>query len=75
MIEEKLELFKTETLEDFYDFDAKVCKRLRDEYYNWLLMDKNVREHIQKLFDVSGDVIENVLVINNMPPLDDFPEE
>lgn len=75
MKEEKKKLLKIKTLDDFYDFDAEVCKRMRDEYYTKALEDMDVRDHIKKLFGVSDDAIDNALFINDAPPLDDFPED
>lgn len=68
-------MLKIKTTEDFYEFDAIVCMRLRDNYYNKLLKDSKVKKHIQELFNVPESAIPNVLIINRAPPIDDFDEE
>ncbi len=72
---DKKDLLKIKKVEDFYMFDATVCTRLRDEYYNQLLKDKEVKKHIQELFNISENEIPNILVINGAPPIDDFDDE
>lgn len=72
---DKVELLKIKTIEDFYEFDATICMRLRDDYYNELLKDSEVKKHIQELFHVSENTISNVLIINDAPPIDDFDDE
>lgn len=46
----------------------------RNHFYNTILNDKEMKEHLLKIFGVNEDVINNVLMINGCPPLDDFAE-
>ena len=72
--DEKKEVLKIKTIEDFYIFDDAICKKLRDDYYNQLLKDNEIKKHIQKIFNVPENAIDNALIINNAPPIDNFKE-
>lgn len=62
------------TIDDLIEIESKAVDQFRNDFYNQLLKDDEVKKHICKIFNVDENVIQNVLMINGHPPLDDFEE-
>ena len=54
------------------DFEYEIISQYRSAIYNILLKNNQIKQHLIKLFSISEDVINNALIINNCPPIDDF---
>ena len=50
-------------------------EQFRSNFYNRLLKNDEVKKHICEIFNVDEHVIQNVLMINGYPPLDDFIDD
>ncbi len=71
----KKDILAMKTSEELSSFETDLLISLRNEFYNKLLENEEVKSHIAKLLDVPADQIENALMINGFPPLDDFDED
>ena len=71
----KEEIMSVNTIDEIVELESKKIEEYRNKIYNNLLKDKDVEKHIAKIFNVEIKLLENVLMINGNPPLDDFEEE
>ena len=71
----KEEMMSVNTIEEVEELENKKIEEYRNKMYNNLLKDKDVEKHIAKIFNVEINLLQNVLMINGNPPLDDFKEE
>ena len=71
----KNDILAMKTSEELEDLESTVLYSYRNEFYNKLLEDEKVKNHIAKILDVPVEQIDNVLMINGNPPLDDFDED
>lgn len=71
----KEEILNSQEIDDVIQIDNKVVDYYRDKFYNNVLQDKEIEEKLCKIFGVDKMALQNVLMINGNPPLDDFDEE
>ena len=71
----KEEIMSVNTIDEIVELESKKLEEYRNKIYNNLLKDKDVEKHIAKIFNVEINLLENVLMINGNPSLDDFEEE
>ena len=71
----KEKIMNANTMDDLIEIESKAMDQFRNDFYNQLLKDNEVKKHICKIFKVDEKVIQNVLMINGYPPLDDFKGE
>lgn len=71
----KESVLKAKNLNDIDVIETEVIKSYRNEFYNELLKDKEVKQHLAKIFNVDEEMLQNVLMINGNFPIDDFNEE
>lgn len=62
------------TIDDLMEIESDTMEKFRNDFYNQLLKDDEVKKHICEIFKIDEKVIQNVLMINGHPPLDDFEE-
>ncbi len=62
------------TIDDLLEIESKIIKQYRNDFYNQLLKDEEIKKHICEIFKIDENVIQNVLMINGHPPLDYFEE-
>lgn len=55
---------------DLIEIENEIIEPIRNNFYNELLKDKEIEEHLCKIFKVDASSLQNVLVINGNPPLD-----
>lgn len=70
----KEKIMSANTIDDFVEIESKIIEQYRNDFYNQLLKDNEVKKHICEIFKVDENVIQNVLMINGHPLLDDFKE-
>ncbi len=71
----KEEIMSVNTIDEFEELESKKLEEYRNKMYNNLLKDEEIEKHIAKIFKVEINLLQNVLMINGNPPLDDFNEE
>lgn len=71
----KENVLKAKNLNDIDIIETEAIKSYRDDFYNELLKDKEVKQHLAKIFNVEEEMLQNVLMINGNFPIDDFNEE
>lgn len=70
----KEKIMNANTIDDLIEIESKTMEQFRNDFYNQLLKGDEVKKHICKIFKVDENVIQNVLMINGNPPIDDFME-
>lgn len=80
----KEEFLKLQDDDELEMFENKVLFQKRNELYNEILDDPEMKEHlfkilkrnqeVAKLLEDNEGVINNLLMINGAPPIDDFDE-
>lgn len=71
----KEKIMDAKNIEDLMEIEAEFINEIRNNMYNELLEDEVVKKHLCEILKVEEDALENVLVINDHPPLDDFISE
>lgn len=72
----KDKIMKVKCLADLMDIENEVIEPFRDKFYNDLLEDKEIEKHLCEVLKTDKVSLQNVLMINGNPPLDDFnPDE
>ena len=71
----KKEIMNANTRDDLIEIESKTMEQFRSNYYNQLLKSDEVKKHICEMFNVDEHVIQNALMINGYPPLDDFIDD
>ena len=71
----KEEIMNANTRDDLIEIESKTMEQFRSNYYNQLLKSYEVKKHICEMFNVDEHVIQNALMINGYPPLDDFIDD
>lgn len=66
----KEKILEAKTVDDFVSIESEVIEKFRNDFYNELLKDDAVKQHICKIFGISENVIQNALMINGYPPID-----
>ena len=69
------EILSANTIDDIEKIEDEVLTIYRNNFYNELLQDEKIKNHLSKIFDVTPGALQNVLMINGCPPIDDFNEE
>lgn len=72
-IEKKI--LSANTIDDIEKIEDEAITMYRNNFYNELLKSEKVKNHLSKIFDVTPGALQNVLMINGCPPIDDFNEE
>ena len=73
MDEIKEQILKAKNLDELSYIEEKEEMRFRDKFYNDLLKDEKVKQHLIKILGATDEYeIDNILMINNAPPLDFF---
>lgn len=70
----KEKIMNAKNLDDLVELESEALKKFRDDLYNNLLKDSKIRNHVCDILNVKESEIENALMINDHPPLDDFDE-
>ena len=70
----KTEILNASNMDQIIDLEMKEYKKFRNEFYNELLKDNKIKEHISKISGVDIENIDNLLMINDAPPLDFFED-
>ena len=71
----KEEIMNANTRDDLIEIESKTMEHFRSNYYKQLLKSDEVKKHICEMFNVDEHVIQNALMINGYPPLDDFIDD
>lgn len=66
----KEKILAAEAVDDLMDIESDVIEKFRNAFYNELLEDDAVKQHICKIFGISENAIQNALMINGYPPID-----
>lgn len=73
MDEIKEQVLKAKNLDELSYIEEKEEMKFRDKFYNDLLKDEKVKQHLIKVLEATDEYeIDNILMINNAPPLDFF---
>lgn len=70
----KEKILKVKDVEELEELEEKVMNDYRNDFYNKLLQDSEVKHHLSKIFNVEEKLLENALIINGAIPIDDFDE-
>ncbi len=70
----KEKIMNAKTMDDLTEIESDIIEKFRNDFYNQLLKDDEVKKHICEIFKIDEKVIQNALMINGYPPLDDFEE-
>ena len=60
----KNEILKLNSFKDLQFYEQDIMEDLRNEYYNTILKDKDIKKHIEDLTGSSGLELESKLMIN-----------
>lgn len=76
MEEIKKQVLNAKDIDELSYIEEKEEKKFRDKFYNDLLKDEKIKEHLIKILGATDETeIDNLLMINNAPPLDYFEED
>lgn len=76
MEEIKNKVLEAKDLDELLYIEEVEEMKFRDKFYNDLLKDEKIKKHLIKiLVAVDETEIDNLLMINNAPPLDYFEED
>jgi len=68
----KNKIYESKTIDDIMNIENEFIDYYRNKLYNNLLEDDKISKKLCEIFNVDKDTLNNVLVINGYPPLDDF---
>lgn len=72
----KEKFLKAKNIDDLLEIESEVIGKYRNDFYNKILEDKEIVNHLCKIFKIKDEkVLQNILVINGAPPTDDFDGE
>lgn len=76
MEEIKNKVLEAKDLDELLYIEEVEEMKFRDKFYNDLLKDEKIKKHLIKILgSVDETEIDNLLMINNAPPLDYFEED
>ena len=76
MEEIKNKVLEAKDLDELSYIEEEEEMKFRDKFYNDLLKDEKIKKHLIKILGAVDETeIDNLLMINNAPPLDYFEEE
>lgn len=76
MEEIKNKVLEAKDLDELLYIEEVEEMKFRDKFYNDLLKDEKIKKHLIKILGAVDETeIDNLLMINNAPPLDYFEEE
>ena len=76
MEEIKNKVLEAKDLDELSYIEEVEEMKFRDKFYNDLLKDEKIKKHLIKILGAVDETeIDNLLMINNAPPLDYFEEE
>ncbi len=71
----KEKIMSANTIDDLIEIESEAVMQFRNDFYNKLLKDEEIKKHICEIFKIDEKVVQNVLMINGYPPLDYFEVE
>lgn len=71
----KEQILNSKSFEDIDKIETEIMNEYRNNFYNEILNDDKIKKHLSKIFGVDEKLLENILMINDCPPLDFFDEE
>ncbi len=76
MEEIKNKVLEAKDLDELLYIEEVEEMKFRDKFYNDLLKDEKIKKHLIKILGAVDETeIDNLLMINNAPPLDYFEED
>lgn len=71
----KEKIMQVKNVDELMDVESAFFNEYRNSIYNELLKDDKIKKHLCGIFGVSENALQNALMINGYPPIDDFDEE
>lgn len=68
----KEKILNIKSVEELEKFENEMLEEYRNDFYNQLLEDNEIENHLADVFQANKESLPNLLVINDSPPLDDF---
>lgn len=71
----KEQILNSTSFESIDKIETEIINEYRNNFYNEILKDDKIKKHLSNVFGVKEELLENVLMINDCPPLDFIDED